>query len=187
MRLVTKPVIDSHTCCRALVNLERNCTDDQLRAIAATGGVVGIHFSSRMIGGLPGLSARVRRRMLRLLQKKVAALEQQYTEPYEFIAHRFDPHAWPKALGGAVEDGTRIQRATVEQLVNQIDHMVEVAGVDHVGLGTDYDLGDMCEIDRVDKLPRLTAALARRGYRAADIRKILGENFLRVFRAALPA
>lgn len=186
MRVVTKPVIDSHTCSRVLTDFERNCTDDQLRAIASTGGVSGVHFSSRLIMGLEGLRGDVRARMIKVLHKQVAAMERRYKDPYEFIAHRFDPNAWPKALGGAVDDGTKILRASVGKLVDQIARMVDVAGIDHVGVGTDYDLGDMCEIDRVDKLPMLTGELVRRGFRPTEIRKILGGNFLRVFRQSLP-
>lgn len=186
MRVVTKPVIDSHTCCRALVDLERNCTDDQLRAIAGTSGVIGVHFSSRIIMGAEGVRKDLRAKMIKLLHKKIAAMERKYKDPYEFIAHRFDPNAWPKALGGAVNDGTKIIRASVGKLVDQIARMVDVAGIDHVGVGTDYDCGDICEINRADKLPMLTAELVRRGFRATEIKKILGGNFLRVFHQSLP-
>lgn len=186
LRVATRPVIDSHTCCRALVDVERNCADDQLRAIADTGGVVGAHFSSRFIAGSDGARADLRAFRQKFLREKVAELERRYKDPYEFLARRFDPNAWPKALGGAVEDGTKIVRVSVGKLVDQIARMVDVAGVDHVGVGTDYDLGDICEIDRVDKLPMLTAELVRRGFRPPEIRKILGENFLRVFRQCLP-
>lgn len=181
LRVVTRPVIDSHACCRSLVDLERNRTDEQLRAIAQTGGVIGVHFSSKLINGVDIRGARVRRHL-----RKMAALERKCKDPYEFLARRFDPFVCPKIFGGALDDGTKIPRATVAQLVDHIDRMVEVAGVDHVGIGTDYDNGDGCEIDRVDKLPMLTAELVRRGYRPTEIKKILGGNFLRVFRQSLP-
>lgn len=85
-----------------------------------------------------------------------------------------------------MDDGTPIRRASVRKVVDRIARMVDVAGINHVGLGTDYDLGDMCEIDRADKLPMLTAELVCRGFHRADIEKILGGNFPRVYRQILP-
>lgn len=187
MRMVTRPVIDSHTCCRSLVDLERNRTDEQLREIARTGGVVGVHFSSKLIRGPRTATSLLRERFMKGFRRKLAVMERRYPNPYEFLKHRYDPLEWPKILGGAVEDGTKIERATVAQVVDQLDRMVEVAGIDHVGVGTDYDNGDGCEINRADKLPMLTGELLRRGYRTEEVRKILGGNFLRVFRQCLPS
>lgn len=188
LRVVTKPVIDSHTACRKFVNVDRNCTDDQLRAIAETGGVSGVHFSSQFLEPLDNRSRKTNEKALRAFHKKLATMEQRYKDPYEFLSHRWDPMEWPKSLGGAIEDGTEIRRATIRKLLEHLDHMVEVAGINHVGIGADYDLGDTCGgLETADKLPNLTLELARRGYRAEDIRKILGGNFLRVYRQALPA
>lgn len=188
LRVLRKPVVDSHTCCRALMNVERNRTDDQLRAIASTGGVAGIHFASRFLDPVGLTPTASNRAVWKLYRQKLASFERRYKDPYEYLAHRWNPRAWPRALGGTLEDGSRIRRAPLRRLVDHLEHMVEVMGVDHVGLGSDYDLSDTCEgVLRANQLPNLTAELRRRGFRSVEISKILGENFARVYRESLPA
>lgn len=125
------PVVASHANAYALCPQPRNLTDGQLKAIAASGGVVGAVFYRGFIAENPA-------------------------------------------------------EATLDRLVDHLDHMVSVMGIDHVGLGSDFDgFGDELApvgLEDVTCLPHLTDRLADRGYRAGDIRKILGANFLRVFR-----
>jgi membrane dipeptidase len=90
-----------------------------------------------------------------------------------FIDPRWTPALWP-------------ERPSLEQLLDHIDHAVEVGGIDHVGIGSDFDGGGSVLPSAAD-YPRLTAGLAARGYPAAALRKLLGENHLRVLRQALRA
>ncbi|MBI4026817.1 MAG: membrane dipeptidase [Verrucomicrobia bacterium] len=189
MRMVKKPVIDSHTCCRALARVyrQRNRTDEQMRLIAQTGGVIGVHFSSAFIEKMRLDESQKYKRLIGAFRKKLARMERKFKDPYEFISHRWDPWEWSKALGGAVADGIEIRRTTIARLVDHLEHIAEVAGINHVGIGSDYDLGDTCGgVETADKLPNLTAELVQRGYQKEEIRKILGGNFLRVFRQCLP-
>ncbi len=185
--VVTKPVIDSHTACRALCDYgdQRSRTDEQLRAIAKTGGVIGVHFSSGVLEFAPARQ-QADHPTRKLFRRKIAMMERKYTDPYEYLRHRWDPFEWPRSLGGAIEDGTVVRRASIQRLLDHIEHMVDVAGIDHVGLGPDYENGDSV-IATASKLPLLTESLARRGFTRTEIRKILGENFLRVFKQSLPS
>jgi membrane dipeptidase len=78
----------------------------------------------------------------------------------------------------------RVGNATVEDAVNCIEHVVKIAGIDHVGIGSDFDGDEILprDLEDVSKMPNLTAALSKRGYKKADIRKIMGENLMRVLR-----
>lgn len=146
LELCTRPIIASHSNSRAVFDVHRNIDDAHLRAIAATGGVIGVNL-------LPGI--------------------------------------------------VNPMKPTMEGVLEQVDHLVEIAGVDHVGLGPDFIVDYFAErypasislvlegidaraeipgLARASDLPRFTEALVRHGYLDSDIRKILGENFLRVFR-----
>jgi len=169
------PVIASHSSARALTNHPRNMTDEMLRAVAKNGGVVQANFYNAFIDDNYRKAAEA--------QKKdaEAAVEARIAEL--------------KAAGKAVtyldkdqierEWAARIPRPPLKSLIDHIDHMAKVAGVDHVGLGSDFDgvSGATPEgIDSAADLPKITQALLDRGYSAEDIRKILGGNLLRVFR-----
>lgn len=184
MRLAKGPVIDSHTNCRALCEHERNRTDEQLRQIAQTGGVAGVHFSSLLIDGTRNPE---RIRLCQELKSTVARIRRESADAHEFMARRFDPWLSPRSMGGAAEDSQPIPRAPLERLIDHVEHMAEVMGVDHVGIGTDYTNGDNCaDVEMASELPNFSAALLRRGWSTADVRKVLGENFLRVFEQVLP-
>lgn len=171
----TRPVIASHSSCRALASHPRNLTDDQLRAIARAGGVVGINFFPVF------LDDHFRQQFNELdqrLKPQLDSIRARYrAKPgeAEFEVDRFRS----EHLGG-------LAVPTVERLVDHIDHAVQVMGVDHVGLGSDFDGISVLPKPMKDatSLPLLTAALRARGYSDGDVRKILGENFLRVLTAA---
>jgi membrane dipeptidase len=173
---VTKaPVIASHSSARALTNHPRNMSDDMLLAVGKNGGVVQVNFYSGFV-------------------------DESYRKAYEAIKN--DEEAAVKAFieqrragGKSVtysdyepiqrEWAARIPRPPLKSLIDHIDHIAKVAGVDHVGLGSDFDgvSGATPQgIDSAADLPRITQALLDRGYSDNDIRKILGENTLRVFR-----
>jgi membrane dipeptidase len=163
--------------------VERNLTDAQARALAQTGGVIGVHFSGGLIDRA-WQEARARSGYYDAAREGARALRARCPNPYEFLAESFSPWEWPPAYG--TQPTIDAPLPTLSQLCDHIDHLVAVAGIDHVAIGSDYDLGDIpTEVDRAGKLPNLTAELLRRGYSEADIRKIWGENFLRVFREVL--
>jgi len=189
MQIATKPVLDSHTACRALRDLPRNRTDEQLRAIASSGGVAGVHFASQLLSDLSDDPAyRPWRKIIAGVAPTEARMRERFPEPWAYLAHRYDALNWPKATGGAVEDGVTVPRATLSRLVDHVEHMIEVAGVDHVCIGSDYALSNICAgVETADKLPDLAAALRRRGYGEADLGKVMGGNLLRLFNEVLPA
>src|SRR5579863_1095593 len=173
---VTKaPVIASHSSARALCNAPRNMTDDMLRAVAKNGGVVQVNFFS-------GFVDEDYRKAMEAQSKDQASAIQKYVDSL-------------KAQGKAVnyievdrierEWTAKIPRPPFKVLIDHIDHIAKVAGVDHVGLGSDFDgvSGATPQgMDSAADLPKITQGLLDRGYSAEDIKKILGENLLRVFR-----
>ena len=175
------PVIASHSDARALCDAPRNMTDDMLRAAAKSGGpnskggVVMANFYSGFISqkyrdAQRAQSAEVAQARKDLIAKyKAEGKEPTYTEIDKLERSYAD----------------RIPRPPLSDLIDQIDHIAKVAGIDHVGLGSDFDgvSGQLPQgIDSAADLPKVTEALMARGYSAEDCRKILGENFLRAFK-----
>lgn len=164
------PLIASHSSCRAISGHARNMTDAMLRAIAAKGGIVMINYH------VPFLSDGFR----------TAALAPDVVAKTQAInAACGDDEACAirdvEALNRGLMESGALPRVSWEAIVDHIDHAVKVAGVDHVGLGSDFDGATMpLGMDDASKLPRLTAALLTRGYSETDVEKILGANFLRV-------
>ena len=168
------PVIASHSSARALCNALRNMTDDMLRAVAKNGGVVDVNFYS-------GFDDQSYWDANKAQEKERDAAVKEYLDKL-------------KAEGKTPSymDEERIQRQWMAKLprppfkvlIDQIDHIAKVAGVDHVGLGSDFDgvSGQTPEgMDSAADLPKITQGLLDRGYSAEDIHKILGGNVLRVF------
>jgi membrane dipeptidase len=175
------PVIASHSSARALCDAPRNMSDDMLRAIAtyggpnSKGGVVMVNFYS---GFLSQAYRDAQKAMEPEVQKEIDALKaKNKAEGKETTQAEIDQ------LRRAAAD--RIPRPPFSVLIDHIDHIAKVAGVDHVGLGSDFDgiNGQLPKgLDSPADLPKITAALMARGYSAEDCRKILGGNLLRVFR-----
>lgn len=164
------PVIASHSSARALCGAKRNMTDDMLRTLAKNGGVVQVNFYPEFLSNdvLHASEARDEK-----LKPAIAALKAK------------DP-----AEGEVFEAGVRklyaenpLPPVPYTRIVDHIDHMVKIAGIDHVGIGSDFDGISIVPVgmEDVSKLPAIPAELRRRGYSEADIRKIMGENFMRVF------
>jgi membrane dipeptidase len=170
------PLLASHSSCRALCNHVRDMSDDMIKALAAKGGVIQINYEKSFI-------------------------DQAYKDAYD------------KETGGVVEHMSEITKncnndeacisremsklqekltaegklplVSWERIVDHIDHAVKLVGADHVGLGSDFDGADMPEgMEDCSKLPKITEALMRRRYSDTDVRKILGENTLRVMEQA---
>ncbi|MCS6817475.1 MAG: membrane dipeptidase [Blastocatellia bacterium] len=167
------PVIASHSSARALTNIPRNMSDDMLRALARNGGVVMVAFGSFFVDQSYAEALAQRRERLR---PQLEALRARYAND-------------PVRLRQETERLFRehpIPRPPLSRLIDHIDHIAKVAGIDHVGLGSDFDGVDSLPegLDDCSKLPLITYELLKRGYSERDIKKILGENFLRVFARA---
>src|SRR5262252_9513004 len=171
------PVIASHSSSRALSNHPRNMTDDMLRAVARNGGVVMVNFYSAFVDE--------DYRKASFDPEKVKQREAQVEAFKKEHAHA-DGSIVTYAELAPVEKkwATQFPRPPLKSLIDHIDHIAQVAGVDHVGLGSDFDgVTSLPQgIDSAADLPRITEALAQRGYSRDDILKILGGNFLRVMR-----
>jgi len=169
------PVIASHSGARALCDAPRNMTDDMLRAVANNGGVVQANFYSAFVSQAYRDAQKAQKPEV---DKAVEELKDKYkAEGKEAPAAEIDK------LQRQYADN--IPRPPLKDLIDQIDHIAKVAGIDHVGLGSDFDgvSGQLpLGIDSPADLPKITAALMERGYTAEDCRKILGGNLLRVFR-----
>jgi membrane dipeptidase len=165
-------VIASHSSCRAFTpGFERNISDDLIRAVAAKGGVVQVNFSSLFLddafrlqeeGRKGGTDSVLARAGVRRGSAKARRLLQEY--------RREHPLRYPD----------------VGRVADHIDHIVKIAGIDHAGFGSDFDgAGDTFPIGLKDvaQYPNLIAELLRRGYRDGEIRKLCGENLLRVWSA----
>jgi membrane dipeptidase len=170
------PVIASHSASRALLDTQRNLSDEMIRAIAKNGGVVNVFFVSSFLDQAFNKEALSQHERLLAAAKDYNAKRQaagQSVTPED--TDRFY-HEW---LGK-----NKIPRAPLQSLINHIDHVVKIAGIDHVGLGSDFDGQNFFPegMDSAADLPKITEALLERRYTPADIKKVLGENMLRVFR-----
>jgi membrane dipeptidase len=165
LRVSRAPIIASHSSAYAKCAMPRNVPDEILLGVKRNGGVVMVNFFSGFI--VPEAA--------RMVMDARRTLKAQYPEPAAF-AKAFE--AW--------FDSHRIPRGTVADVVNHIDHIVKVAGIDHVGLGGDYDgvTSVPVGLEDVSSYPRITEELLCRGYSVPDIHKILGGNILRALRAA---
>lgn len=175
LRVTRAPVLASHSSARALCDSPRNLTDDQLRSIAANGGAVMVNFYAAF------LDEEYRQALNRLKPEREQAYQRLQAEygpgrPIPFhVSNRVD-----------VAFAERIPRPPFERLMAHFEHMIRVAGIDHVGIGTDFDgISSLPEgIDSAADLPKITAALLAQGHSPEDVRKVLGGNLMRVFAAA---
>jgi membrane dipeptidase len=166
------PLIASHSSCRAICDHPRDMTDDMIKALAAKGGVIQINYemsfidqaykdaSDKLSGGVVALFDQLKKECgdnEECLQKKMNEMQKK-----------------------AVAEG-KLPHVGWQRIIDHIDHVVKLVGPDHVGLGSDFDGASMPEgMEDASKLPKITEALMRKGYKDDDIRKILGGNLLRV-------
>jgi membrane dipeptidase len=173
---VTKaPVIASHSSCRAIAKHARNMTDDMLRAVTKNGGVVMINYEVSFLSEEYRLASEKQNgdvvTMLAAMSKQCGGNEACST----LESARINTEAMKSG---------KLPAVSWEKIVEHIDHAVKVAGVDHVGLGSDFDGATMpIGMEDATKLPKLTDALLKKGYSEPDVEKILGGNLLRVMEA----
>jgi membrane dipeptidase len=176
LTITRAPIIASHSSARALTNHPRNMDDRMLRAVGQNGGVVMVNFFSAFI------DENFRNAYAAQSKERGAAV--QKAEDEWKAAHPGEQV--PYEVGDRVgkEWAAKIPRPPLKSLIDHIDHIAKVAGIDHVGLGSDFDgVSSLPEgIDSAADLPKITAELMKRGYTAEDINKILGGNLMRVFR-----
>jgi membrane dipeptidase len=172
LEVSTAPVMASHSSCRAICDMPRNLTDDQIKRIAAKGGLVMINVGAFLLSQ-KSWDAFVA--VKRKLAPDVAKLRKTAgTDMAKFYGALFAMYA--KELANA-------PNATLADVVDHIEHVIEVGGIGAVGLGTDFDgiPNPPTGFEDYSKLPDLVKELLRRGHSDADVRKILGENFLSFF------
>jgi membrane dipeptidase len=168
----TKPVIATHSGCRAIADVRRNLTDEMIRALAKTGGVCAVLFYPEFLE--PGWSEKKKQ-----VDAEIAPLVQKASadEPGGIAQKKM-----ARDRVRLKEYAKRLPPITVARLVDHIDHIVKLVGIDHVGIGSDFDgiQATPTDLRSVEDLPNLTAELLKRGYSEQDIAKILGGNMLRV-------
>jgi len=168
------PVIASHSSCRALCDAPRDMTDDMIRALAKNGGVIDINYYSGFVdSAFHAAQDKISKQVDAAVDaaRKQRALEGKrltYAEE-NVIRRKMEAH---------------LPKPSYQEIADHIDHAVKVGGIDHVGLGSDFDGVDAIPrgMEDVSQLPNLVAELARRGYSKKDLEKILGGNVLRVMR-----
>jgi len=168
------PVIASHSSARALSDVPRNIPDDLLKRIAKNGGVVCVNFYTMFV------DVKSVRGPSDARDAKLKAQQDAIDEKYKNDPERRSDESFK------LEAAHPLPPLPISKLIDHIDHIVKVAGIDHVGIGADFDgATDMPQgAEDVSMLPNITYELLKRGYSERDIRKILGENFLRAFAAA---
>jgi membrane dipeptidase len=172
MATTTRPVIASHSSVYALCPVFRNLKDDQIKAIAKNGGVIQVNFFSAFLDSS--------------YFKKMNAFVKMHQTEYDSIdAAKRSGMATGDYFSKKYKNELDNMRAPFSYLFDHIDYIVKLVGVDYVGLGSDFDGIDSAPVglDGVEDYPKITEELLRRGYSEKDIKKILGGNFLRVYKA----
>jgi membrane dipeptidase len=170
------PLIASHSSCRAICNHVRDMNDDMIKALAAKGGVIQINYEKSFIDqAYKDASDKATGGVVEMMNgiKKTCGDDEECTTR-EMV----------KIEKNLIAEG-KLPHVTYERIIDHIDHAVKLVGADHVGLGSDFDGANMPEgMEDASKLPKITEALLSKGYSESDIRKILGENTLRIMEQA---
>ncbi len=167
-----KPVIASHSCAYALNPVFRNLKDDQLKALAKNGGVVFVNFYSGFVDST--------------YTKKAARFLHEHRAEMDSLIKIFHDHDLANIRLNQIHKAESDKiRPPLSELIHQIDYIAKLIGVDHVGIGSDFDGAESYPLgmDDVTDYPKITEELLKLGYTEKDIDKILGGNFLRVLKA----
>jgi membrane dipeptidase len=171
------PILASHSGARALVDQQRNLTDDMIRAVAKSGGVIGVPTVDSFV------DVGAARRWATDFDpdaylRSHLALRAKYKDAWELMRALRSPGV------GRGPAKPEVHATPLARMLDQIDYMVKLVGVDHVGIGTDFDGGaGLAGFDNAAEFPNVTRSLVERGYSDEAVGKILGGNFLRLFRA----
>jgi membrane dipeptidase len=171
IRISRKPVIASHSCAWTLCNHFRTLKDDQLRALAKNGGVIFVNFYSGFIDSTYMRRVAAFHGSHKSEMDSLKKLKWPFYQISEWMAQKY-----PEAQS---------LRPPLSMLIDHIDHIVKIAGINHVGIGSDFDGIESAPqgLDDVTNMPLVTKALMERGYSKRAVKKILGGNFIRVFKA----
>ena len=167
-----EPIIASHSSVYALCPHYRNLKDDQIKAIAKTGGAVFINFYPGYIDST--------------FQQKAEIINMKYEVELDILAEKYDPLSnqyWFEEMKLLKHEKARIA-PSINDVIKHISYIVDLVGVDYVGIGSDYDGVEIMPtgLENVSKLPFLTKKLIEHGYTIREVRKILGGNFKRIFK-----
>lgn len=168
----TKPVVATHSCCRALADHPRNMTDDMIRALASSGGVIQINFYPVFLDN-----------GFRYALAQSGIMEKGELIESDFIS---DPgNSTKRAAWNRVQDELMaLMRPSYKLIADHIDHVVDLVGIDHVGIGSDFDGIEVTPegMEDISKMPVLFEELRDRGYSEDDLSKLAGANFFRVLK-----
>ena len=168
----SKPVIASHSCVQTICPVFRNLDDEQIKAIGRNGGVIHLNFFSGFVDSS--------------FFPRNNTFNQNHREERDSLLKTVsDPFFADQYLAEKYADEVKELRPTLSQLLDHLDYIVNLVGVNHVGLGSDFDGISSApqQLDDVAAFPVITRELLKRGYSKRAIRKILGKNFIRVFKA----
>lgn len=172
INITSKPVLVSHSCVYTLCPFRRNLKDDQIKAVAKNGGVIHLNFYSGFLDST--------------FEKRSDAFTAKHkTEMDSLLKVNPEPYFMQVYLFNKYPDEVKGLRPPMSLLIDHLDYIVRLAGVDHVGLGSDFDgVNSLPEgLDGVEDFPKITDELVKRGYSKNDIKKILGGNLLRLMAA----
>ena len=165
------PILNTHAACREVANHRRNLTDDMLKALAQNGGVLGVAYYAGMLDD----DCRAQFPKLAEIGKQRSLVRQQFSEDKE----RLSAELWKLNLA----EVDLIGAPPLSRLVDHIEHAATVAGIDHVGLGSDFDSVGLKlpeGLEHIGKTPNLVAEMKKRGFSDEDVAKVLGGNVMRV-------
>ncbi len=165
------PIVSTHSCCRALAHHRRNMSDEMLRALADKGGVIQINFYPVFLSDT----------FAKILSD--SGLESKSWTEQDWIKDPLNP-AKAAAWNAVQDELAALPRPSYKDVVDHIDHAVKVAGIDSVGIGTDYDGIEVTPVglENISKIKVIFDEMSRRGYSDDQIEKVAGKNFLRVFK-----
>jgi membrane dipeptidase len=175
IKTTTKPVIASHSNAYSICSVSRNLNDDQIRAVGKNGGVIHLNFYSAFVDSNYG--------------KKASAFYKAHAKEVDSLVKAGKQRAYASVIvADKYKNESDAIKPDIEALMKHFDHIVKLAGIDHVGLGSDFDGIDSAplQLKTVLDYPEFTKALIKRGYKDEDIAKVLGGNFLRVYRINNP-